>query len=48
MDTTKLFAPLAGVDLSDLTVYVVGGAVRDSLLGSTPKDCDYVAVGTTA
>lgn len=48
MDTTRLFAPLAGVDLSDLTVYVVGGAVRDSLLGRTPKDCDYVAVGTTA
>lgn len=48
MDPTKLFAPLAGVDLSDLTVYVVGGAVRDSLLGRTPKDCDYVAVGATA
>lgn len=48
MDTTRLFAPLAGVDLSDLTLYVVGGAVRDTLLGRTPKDCDYVAVGTTA
>lgn len=48
MDTAKLFAPLAGVDLSDLTLYVVGGAVRDTLLGRAPKDCDYVAVGATA
>jgi tRNA nucleotidyltransferase (CCA-adding enzyme) len=28
-------------------MYVVGGAVRDSLLGLAPKDIDYVAVGTT-
>lgn len=29
-------------------VYLVGGAVRDTLLGLTPKDRDYVVVGATA
>lgn len=29
-------------------MYVVGGAVRDLLLGKTPRDIDYVAVGVTA
>ena len=46
-DLKRLFAPLAGVDLDHLEIYVVGGAVRDSLLGLTPKDVDFVAVGTT-
>ena len=27
--------------------YMVGGAVRDILLGKTPKDIDYVVVGET-
>ncbi len=46
-DLTRLFAPLKGVDLDGLEIYVVGGAVRDSLLGLTPKDVDFVAVGAT-
>ena len=46
-DLKRLFAPLEGVSLEDLEIYVVGGAVRDSLLGLTPKDIDFVAVGTT-
>ena len=46
-DLKCLFAPLAGIDLDHLEIYVVGGAVRDSLLGLTPKDVDFVAVGTT-
>lgn len=29
-------------------MYVVGGAVRDVLMGKTPRDIDYVAVGITA
>lgn len=29
-------------------MYVVGGAVRDILMGITPRDIDYVAVGFTA
>ena len=33
--------------LSDLQVYVVGGAVRDELLGLTPGDRDWVVVGST-
>jgi tRNA nucleotidyltransferase (CCA-adding enzyme) len=28
-------------------IYVTGGAVRDVLLGRTPKDIDYVVVGST-
>ncbi|MFK5948106.1 MAG: multifunctional CCA addition/repair protein [Methylococcales bacterium] len=36
-------------DASDgLTVYQVGGFVRDSLLGLQPHDRDYVVVGSTA
>ena len=46
-DLKRLFAPLEGADLDGLEIYVVGGAVRDSLLGLTPKDVDFVAVGTT-
>ena len=46
-DLEGLFAPLTGIDLDHLEIYVVGGAVRDSLLGLTPKDVDFVAVGTT-
>ncbi len=47
MTTDELFAPLAGVPIDDLDLYVVGGAVRDTLLGRKPHDVDYVAVGTT-
>lgn len=31
-----------------MKTYLVGGAVRDSLLGLTPKDRDYLIVGATA
>ena len=31
-----------------LSVYTVGGAVRDALLGIAVKDHDYVVVGSTA
>ncbi len=31
-----------------LTIYRVGGYVRDRILGRQPKDCDFVVVGTTA
>ena len=41
-----LFTPLEGVDLK-YSVYMVGGAVRDALLGLSPQDVDFVAVGTT-
>ena len=30
-----------------MKIYLVGGAVRDKLLGRTPKDMDYVVVGST-
>lgn len=30
-----------------MKIYLVGGAVRDKLMGLTPKDKDYVAVGAT-
>jgi len=30
-----------------MRIYLVGGAVRDQLLGRTPKDLDYVVVGAT-
>lgn len=30
-----------------MEIYKVGGAVRDSLLGRTPQDIDYVVVGST-
>ncbi len=46
-DTEALFAPLTGIDWSELNIYVVGGAVRDTLLGEKPKDIDYVIVGST-
>ena len=46
-DLPRLFAPLAGTNLKTIEMYVVGGAVRDSLLGLAPKDIDYVAIGTT-
>lgn len=32
---------------SQINAYKVGGAVRDTLLGLTPKDIDYVVVGAT-
>ena len=31
-----------------MQVYLVGGAVRDELLGLSPTDRDYVVVGATA
>lgn len=31
----------------ELKIYAVGGAVRDRLLGLTPKDCDWVVVGSS-
>ena len=46
-DLSHLFAPLEGVELNNLQVYAVGGAIRDTLLGRSPKDVDFVAVGTT-
>ena len=30
-----------------MKVYLVGGAVRDLLLGINPKDLDYVVIGAT-
>ena len=30
------------------SIYLVGGAVRDMMMGKTPKDLDYVVVGSTA
>jgi len=33
--------------IKDLKTYLVGGAVRDRLLGLEPKDKDYVVVGET-
>ena len=46
-DLNHLFTPLEGVDLANIQVYAVGGAVRDALLGLSPQDVDFVAVGTT-
>ena len=34
--------------MSEMQVYIVGGAVRDELLGLPVKDHDYVVVGSTA
>lgn len=31
-----------------MKIYIVGGAVRDELLGKTPKDIDYVVTGATS
>jgi tRNA nucleotidyltransferase/poly(A) polymerase len=31
-----------------MKIYTVGGFVRDTLMGLTPKDCDYVVVGATS
>lgn len=33
------------MDQNEPQIYVVGGCVRDALLGRTPKDIDYVVVG---
>lgn len=44
-DLARLFQPLEGAQLDDLEIHVVGGAVRDTLLGITPKDMDYVVIG---
>ena len=34
-------------NISDLDVYLVGGAVRDQLLKRSVKDHDYLVVGAT-
>ncbi len=47
-DLNRLFAPLEGVETANLEIYAVGGAIRDTLLGLSPKDVDFVAVGTTS
>ncbi|MGQ9658942.1 MAG: multifunctional CCA addition/repair protein [Thermochromatium sp.] len=40
--------PFRGADLTQgLTVYLVGGAVRDRLLGLTTREHDYVVVGAS-
>ena len=33
--------------MNTLNTYLVGGAVRDLLMGKQPKDRDYVVVGST-
>lgn len=35
------------MSINDLKAYLVGGAVRDMLLGVTPQDKDWVVVGST-
>lgn len=30
-----------------MKIFIVGGAVRDKLLGKNPSDIDYVVVGST-
>lgn len=34
-------------NIQEMEIYLVGGAVRDELLGQTPNDFDYVVVGQT-
>ena len=36
------------VNTDGLKVYLVGGAVRDRIMGIDPKDLDYVVVGSTS
>lgn len=38
---------LKHLDTNSLKIYRVGGYVRDSLLGLTAHDCDYVVIGST-
>ncbi|MFH7112141.1 CCA tRNA nucleotidyltransferase, partial [Achromobacter xylosoxidans] len=38
---------MADVATQGLQAYIVGGAVRDALLGLTPGDHDWVVVGAT-
>lgn len=45
-DVESLFSPLGGINLDHLNIHLVGGAVRDILLGLNPKDMDYAAIGT--
>jgi tRNA nucleotidyltransferase/poly(A) polymerase len=47
MSTDALFQPIEGPECAGLEIHVVGGAVRDRLLGVTPHDMDYVVVGAT-
>ena len=37
--------PLALIQYLDMKTYLVGGAVRDTLLGRPYTECDYVVVG---
>ena len=41
----KLFSPV--VKISEMKVYLVGGAVRDALLGLSGSDRDWLVVGST-
>jgi tRNA nucleotidyltransferase (CCA-adding enzyme) len=36
-----------GFDYSKVTIYLVGGFVRDHFMGRTPKDKDYLVVGSS-
>lgn len=49
MSSSALSLPVASPDplINDLNVYIVGGAVRDSLLGLLPGDRDWVVVGAS-
>jgi tRNA nucleotidyltransferase (CCA-adding enzyme) len=47
-DNSKLYYTWLNGDLElPFQLYLVGGAVRDSLMGREPKDRDFVAVGAT-
>lgn len=44
----NLDEPTIEQDLEDLEYWIVGGAVRDSMMDKEPKDRDYVVIGATA
>jgi len=45
--STKSRGPMFSVNIANSQTYLVGGAVRDQLLGLPIKDKDYVVVGAT-
>lgn len=47
MDLERLLVASSMLEDNALDIYVVGGAVRDELLGLPVKDLDYVVVGST-